>query len=312
MTIAIENRALPRLGWVGTGRMGLAMADRLLSAGHPLRVWNRTAVKALPLAERGAVLAKDLVELGACDIVFMMVSTHHEVETLLFGEAGLLSGNSRPRIIIDSSSIGSEASHSIRAQLEKIGVAFLAAPVSGNARVIRAGKLSMVISGPQKAFDESQPYLSAIGSGLTYIGEGDLARIAKICHNLMLGVVTQNLAEILVLAEKSGLRRCDFLAFLNASVMGSMFTRYKTPALVNLDFEVTFTPELMLKDLDLGLAAASQLGVPMPTTRATRDQLKALVDGGCNEDFSQLLLLQAEASGLKLSSDYADIDDGLT
>ena len=146
---------------------------------------------------------------------------------------------------------------------------------------------------------------------MSYVGEGDLARIAKICHNVMLGVVTQNLAEILVLAEKSGLKRHDFLSFLNSSVMGSMFTQYKSPALTNLDFEVTFTPQLMLKDLDLGLTASRQMGVPMATTSVTRDQVQSLIGHGFGDDFSQLLLLEAAASGLTLEPENVDIDDGL-
>ena len=91
-----------------------------------------------------------------------------------------------------------------------------------------------------------------IAPAASYVGEGELARIVKICHNVFLGVVTQSLAEITVLAQKAGVPRHAFLEFMNQSVMGSMFSRYKTPAFVNLDFKVTFTPQLLRKDLDLG------------------------------------------------------------
>ena len=94
--------------------------------------------------------------------------------------------------------------------------------------------------------------LKLIAPAASYVGEGELARIVKICHNVFLGVVTQSLAEITVLAQKAGVPRHAFLDFMNQSVMGSTFTRYKTPAFVNLDFKVTFTPELLRKDLDLG------------------------------------------------------------
>jgi 3-hydroxyisobutyrate dehydrogenase-like beta-hydroxyacid dehydrogenase len=300
-----------QLGWIGTGRMGLAMAHRLIAAGHDLMVWNRTASKALPLADKGAKIAHALPELGSCDIVFMIVATHHEVEAVLLGEQGLLSGKQRPRIIVDCTSIGSKESAAIREKLLELGITFIASPVSGNAEVIHAGKLSIVSSGPEDAFKEVEPYLQLIGKSVSYVGTGDLARIAKICHNVMLGVVTQNLAEILVLAEKAGLKRHDFLTFLNSSVMGSMFTRYKSPALTNLDFEVTFTPQLMLKDLDLGLSAARDLGVPMPTTSVTRDQVQSLIGYGYGADFSQLLLLEAAAAGLILESEKINVDDGL-
>jgi 3-hydroxyisobutyrate dehydrogenase-like beta-hydroxyacid dehydrogenase len=155
------------------------------------------------------------------------------------------------------------------------------------------------------------PYLEAIGRGVSYVGDGELSRIAKICHNVMLGVVIQNLCEITVLAEKAGMQRHAFLDFLNKSVMGSMFTTYKTPALSNLDFHVTFTPELLRKDIDLGLAAGRTYGVPMPTTAITRDLVQTLIGNGYDQDFSQLLLLQAKASGIELKSENVEIGDGL-
>jgi len=299
------------LGWLGTGRMGFAMADRLLSSGLNLKVWNRTQSKAKPLADKGAQLENRLTNLASCEIVFMIVASAREVEHVLFGTDGLLSGEDKPKIIVDSTSIGPMESADIRAKLAVLDIAFIAAPVSGNAKVINAGKLSVVASGPAALFAEVEPYLNIIGRSVSYVGEGDLARIAKICHNVMLGVVTQNLAEILVLAEKSGLKRHDFLSFLNSSVMGSMFTQYKSPALTNLDFEVTFTPQLMLKDLDLGLTASRQMGVPMPTTSVTRDQVQSLIGHGFGDDFSQLLLLEAAASGLTMEPENVDVDDGL-
>ena len=127
----------------------------------------------------------------------------------------------------------------------------------------------------------------------------------------MLGVVIQNLCEITVLAEKAGMQRHAFLDFLNKSVMGSMFTAYKSPALANLDFHVTFTPQLLLKDIDLGLSSGRTHGVPMPTTSAARDQVQALIGHGYDQDFSQLILQQAKASGIELKSENVTIGDGL-
>ncbi len=300
-----------QIGWIGTGRMGFAMADRLASSGVHLKIWNRTAAKAKPLVDKGCFIADQPSELCSCDIVFMIVSTYRDVESVIFGENGLLTNEKAPRIIVDITSIGLEHSAEIRKRLSAFGIQFIAAPVSGNAKVISAGKLSVVASGPESAFMEVEPYLNLLAKNVSYVGDADQARVAKICHNVMLGVVTQNLAEILVLAEKAGLKRYDFLTFLNSSVMGSMFTKYKSPALTGLDFEVTFTPELMLKDLDLGLTLARHHGVPMPTTGVTRDQVQSLIGNGFNEDFSQLLLLEAAAAGLKLLPETGIIDDGL-
>ena len=188
----------------------------------------------------------------------------------------------------------------------------LAAPVSGNARMVRAGKLTFIASGPQTAFETARPYLAVLGRGATYAGEGELARMVKICHNLLLGVITQNLAEITTLAEKGGVSRHALLEFINNSVMGSEFIGYKTPAFVNLDMTPTFTPPLLLKDLDLGLAAGRELGVPLPVTQLTRDLLQKVIEAGYTDcDFSALLLEQARAAGLELKSEGVDFDEGM-
>lgn len=300
-----------KLGWIGIGRMGYAMAERLAKAGCDITVWNRTRSKAEPLAKSGAKVADKLTDLAGCDIVFTMVSTGKDVKEVLFGPNGVLSAGGKPKIIVDSTSISLEESAEIRAKLGEQGIRLLAAPVSGNAKVIKAGKLTVVASGPQDAFDAVNPYLQAIGRGVSYVGDGELSRIAKICHNVMLGVVIQNLCEITLLAEKTGMKRHAFLDFLNKSVMGSMFTAYKTPALANLDFHVTFTPELLRKDIDLGLAAGRTYGVPMPTTAITRDLVQTLIGHGYDQDFSQLLLLQAKASGIELKPENVNIGDGL-
>jgi 3-hydroxyisobutyrate dehydrogenase-like beta-hydroxyacid dehydrogenase len=301
------------LGWVGAGgRMGFAMVKRLLAAGHEVSVYNRTRSKVEPLAERGATIVDSLRELRGLDIVFTTVSASDDLIAVCTGPDGLLAKNDAPKLIIDCSSVSEEASSQVRAAAAKLGTDMLAAPVSGNAKVVAAGKLTIVASGPRKSFDIAEPYLQALGVGVTYVGEGELARMVKICHNLLLGVVAQSLAEITVLAEKGGVKRSAFLEFINNSVMGSQFSRYKTPAFVNLDWTPTFTPVLLRKDLDLGLKAAKELGVPLPVTKVTRDQVDKLVQAGHTEcDFAMLLQQAAEASGLKLTPENIAIDDGL-
>jgi len=302
-----------RIGWIGIGRMGYEMAARLAKGGADVTVWNRTRAKAEPLAAYGAKIADKLVDLAECDIVFCMVSTWDDVKEVIAGPAGLLSGARKPRMVVECSSISLEGSAELRALLAARGIDLLAAPVSGNAKVIKAGRLSFVCSGPKAAFDAALPVLKSIAPSASYVGEGELARIVKICHNVFLGVVTQSLAEITVLAQKAGVPRHAFLEFMNQSVMGSTFTRYKTPAFVNLDFKVTFTPYLLRKDLDLGLDAGRRFGVPMPLASITRDTVQSLIGHGVTEeDFAKLLVLQAEASGLKLESENVPVGDGLS
>ena len=302
------------VGWIGIGRMGYAMAERLAKAGADLTVWNRTRAKAEPLAALGAKVATDITELAACDVVFVMVSTWKDVEAVIAGPAGLLSGSgaAKPKLVVECSSISLEGSAQLREILRKRDIGLLAAPVSGNAKVIKAGRLSFVCSGPRGAFDAALPVLRMIAPAASYVGEGELARIVKICHNVFLGVVTQSLAEITVLAQKAGVPRHAFLAFMNDSVMGSTFSRYKTPAFVNLDFKVTFTPELLRKDLDLGLEAGRRFDVPMPLASITRDIVQTMIGRGMvDQDFAQLLVLQAQASGVALAPENVEVDDGL-
>jgi 3-hydroxyisobutyrate dehydrogenase-like beta-hydroxyacid dehydrogenase len=239
------------------------------------------------------------------------VSTSADLEQVV---GQLLADPARaPRILVDCSTVSTEASARVRAAAAERGTAFLATPVSGNGKVVAAGRLSLVSSGPREAYDEVQPVLDLLGRHVTYVGDGEKARLVKICHNIMLGVVAQNLAEITVLAEKGGVPRAAMLDFLNNSVMGSMFTRYKSPAYVNLDFTPTFTPVLLRKDLDLGLRAADELGVPMPVTAAAREPVQAAIaQGRTSEDFAVLVELAARAAGYEIESEDVEVDDGLS
>jgi 3-hydroxyisobutyrate dehydrogenase-like beta-hydroxyacid dehydrogenase len=307
------TQQLPTIGWIGAGRMGSQLVHRLLEAGYDVAVYNRTPEKAQPLVDAGATHVATPVELRDREIVFTMVSADRDLESVLTGEGGLLTGDVSPRIIADSSTVSVETSERMRAEALTRGAQFLATPVSGNPSVIAAGKLTVAASGPREVFDEVEPVLQTFGRGVTYVGDGEVARLVKIAHNVFLGVVTQSLAEITILAEKGGVSRAAFLSFLNDSVMGSIFTGYKTPALVNLDFSPTFTMPLLQKDFDLGLSAASRLGAPMPIASATRQIVAQEVGEGNTElDFATLLLRMAKGAGLEIVSEEADVSDGLS
>jgi 3-hydroxyisobutyrate dehydrogenase len=317
----MSNNSL-KIGWIGAGRMGTPMAERLLKAGHHVAVWNRTRAKAEPLKAKGATIADKLSDLAACDVVFSIVSTGHDLEEVLLGNNGVASGGGKfPRAFVDCSTISVEDSAAIRKALKARGADYVAAPVSGNAKVIKAGKLSAIVSGPEAACKLIMPLMEAIAPrGVAYAGEGELARVCKIAHNVMLGVVIENLIEITLLTNKMGVPRHAFLAFLNNSVMGSMFTAYKSPALVNLDWTTTFTPELLRKDLDLGLELAREMDVPMPVTAATREVLqghfgaakfKPDPEAYINKDFAALAETMALAAGMKLEPENKNVPTGL-
>jgi 3-hydroxyisobutyrate dehydrogenase-like beta-hydroxyacid dehydrogenase len=303
------------VGWIGTGRMGAAMARRLARGeGVELVVWNRTRSKAEALRADGDVKVADrIADLAECEVVFTTVAGSADLEHVISGPEGLLSRDDAvPGIIVDASTVSAEASAAVREAAGARGTAFLAAPVSGNAKVVAAGRLGFVVSGPQDAFRRVEPLLELIAGSVTYVGEGDSARLVKICHNLFLGAVTQSLAEILVLAEKGGIPRAAMLDFLNHSVLGSTFTQYKTPALVKLDYTPTFTPVLLRKDFDLGLDAAHKLDVPMPVSALVQQLVQGTIGTGRGaEDFAVLLDQQAASAGLVLKPEDAEVDDGL-
>ncbi len=302
------------IGWIGTGRMGFAMASRLLDAGFGLKVYNRTRAKAEPLVEKGARLVDKPSDLAGCRTVFTIVSGPDSFVEVVLGGNGLLSAaDLGVAHVIDCTTISTEASKTVREAAAKRGVALIDAPVSGNAKVVEAGKLSMVTSGEQEAADAVRPLLDIIApGGVTYVGAGEAARTVKICHNVLLGIVAQGLAEIAVLAEKNGVSRHALLDFINKSVMGSPFTRYKTPAFVQLDMTPTFTPLLLRKDLDLALASAHERDTPMPVTAQVRELVQALMGNGHVDcDFAALLLQQARAAGLELSPENVEAGTGL-
>jgi 3-hydroxyisobutyrate dehydrogenase len=312
-----------RVGWIGMGRMGYPMAERLLKAGYPVSIWNRTRSKAEPLTKVGGKVVDKLGDLTDVDVVFSIVSTGKDLEEVYFGSNGVIaSGNGKlPKVFVDCSTIAVEESVAIRKRLKEHGADFIAAPVSGNAKVIKAGQLSSVASGPEAAFRTVEPMIQVFAPrGVSYVGEGELARVCKIAHNVMLGVVIQNLIEITLLTNKMGVPRHAFLAFLNNGVMGSMFTAYKSPALVNLDWTTTFTPELLRKDLDLGLGLGTEMGVPMPVTAAAREvlqqhfgaaQLKPDPEKYLALDFAALLETMAIGAGVKLKAENKPVPTGL-
>jgi 3-hydroxyisobutyrate dehydrogenase len=310
-----------KIGWIGMGRMGFPMAERLLKAGYQVSIWNRTRAKAEPLAALGGKIVGKPADLADADVLFSIVATGKDVEEVYFGKDGVASGGKLPRILVDCSTIAVEESAEIRKRLRDRGADFVAAPVSGNAKVIKAGRLSAVVSGPESACKTAMPMIEVFApQGVSYVGDGELARVCKIAHNVMLGVVIENLIEITLLANKMGVPRHAFLAFINNSVMGSMFTRYKSPALVNLDWTTTFTPELLRKDIDLGLGLAREHDVPMPVTAATREVLQGHFGAATlqkdpeaylEKDFAALLETMALAAGMKLTSENKNVPTGL-
>ena len=293
------NTNVRSLGWLGTGRMGAAMAGRLVDAGEQVSVWNRTPSKTGPLVARGARAVERITDLCGCDIVFVTVSGPADLEQVVCGEHGLLSGKGRPGTIVDCSTVSADASARVRAAADAAGTGFLAAPVSGNAHVVAEGGACIIASGPAEVFGEVRPYLEEIAKVAVHAGEEEQSRLVKLCANLYLGMMVQALVEVTTLAEKGGTDRAAFLEFLGSTVLGSDWVRKRAGDLVKRDWTPTFTTELLRKDFDLGLDAARSLEVPMPVGATVYQLIQSAIGTGLrDQDFLSLYEPQARGAAL--------------
>jgi 3-hydroxyisobutyrate dehydrogenase-like beta-hydroxyacid dehydrogenase len=280
--------------------MGTEMAARLLAEVSDLAVWNRTSSKCAPLIGQGASQVEAISDLADRDAVFICVTKSDDLLEVVCGPNGLLQAESTPRVVIDCSTVSVDASAQARAALAKRGVAFLAAPISGNPNMVREGAAALAVSGPREEYDALLDALRAIAPTVAFVGLAEEARLVKICHNLLLGIITQGLSEVTTLAQKAGIDNADFLHFINGSVLGSPFIRHKGRAIAERDFEPTFTSYSMRKDYDIGLAAARELEVPMPLASSTFQFVQTVIGRGLGElDYVALYLLQAANAGLE-------------
>lgn len=289
-----------RIAVLGLGRMGAAIADRLLLAGHELTVWNRSPAATEPFAARGVRVAARPADVWRhADVAITMLADGAALESVVEGLIEGLGDASEERVVIDMGTVGADTSARVAAALGERGVALLRAPVSGNPSVVAAGNLAIVVSGPRETFEALAPTLADIGPHLHHVGAGEQARVVKLALNLMLAGTTQLLAEALVLLEKEGVERAAALAVINGSAVGSPFVRYKSEALIADDYASTFTAELMRKDLELALAAGRAASVPLALTAATTQLFSGAIAQGMGQlDLIALLPRLRREAGL--------------
>jgi len=287
------------IGWLGTGRMGTAMATRLISDGAAVTVRDLMASKTAPLIELGATQANTVSDLGRCDIVFTSVMSSPDLLAATLGPEGLLHTQPSPGIVVNCSTVSAEAAAEVRAEAARRGMGFLSAPVSGNPNAVAEGRASIIASGPADVFAAVRPYLQAIAPSVTYAGAGEEALLVELAHNLLAGMITEALVEVTTLVEKGGVAPSAFLDFIDGSVLSSQFVGYKGQAIRSRDYEPTFTTEGLRKDFDLGLAAARGLEVPMPVAAITHQLLQTAIGHGYGEsDFATLYEVAARAAAL--------------
>jgi 3-hydroxyisobutyrate dehydrogenase-like beta-hydroxyacid dehydrogenase len=294
------------VSWFGYGRMGEPMVERLLAADVPVQVWNRSPSRLESLKTPGATILRRGAEATA-PVMFSMLADDEALDALVGSADGPLKSATTPSVWVDCSTVSVQASLRAAAAARSVGTAFVCAAVSGNPHVVRAGKLTFVVSGEQEATRRVQPLIDLIGPSTHHVGTAHQARVVKLCTNAVLASLTNVLAEVLVVGEKAGVSRGDLMRFINGSVMASPFTRMKTSAFVELDLTPTFTPEGLHKDVRLMLDEAADHQVTMPTVSTAEQALTRLIHSGMGRDmdFAALLLLAARESGLEVKPDTA-------
>lgn len=292
---------MAKIGWIGLGNMGAPMSTNLVKAGNEVIVWNRTKSKAQPVLDAGAAWADSPKEIGEkCDIVFTMVADGPTLLKVALGDDGALAGMSDGKILVDMSTVSAEESATVAEAAKAKGVELVRAPVTGSTALAANASLGILASGDKATYEKVLPYFEKMGKNQFYLGSGEQARIMKLCLNMMIATTMQMEAEAVVLAEKAGIetkQACDIIA---GSAAGSPLTGYKAALIAGGEYAPAFSVKLMMKDLDLALAAGKQYGVPLPSTALTRQSLQSAAATGRGEkDFSVLTQCLEEQSGYK-------------
>ncbi len=291
---ATADRATVTL--VGLGHMGSAIAERLLDAGYPLRVFNRTAGRDADVVERGAVrLDSAGAALSETDVCLTSLADDDAVQAVLLGDDGVLARARRGSVLVEASTISVAASRRVADAADAAAVAYLRAPFSGNPAAVRNGKAAVIVSGPEEVARRCEPLLTTIAPTFRYVGEGEDARVLKLLLQILIGGTAGLVAEAVALGEAAGLERKTILEVVGASVVGSAFVEYKTEPLLRDDYSATFTTAMMAKDADLIRDLAAEAGTSVPLT----DEVRSLLDEACDrghadEDFMSLLVLLRE------------------
>lgn len=287
---------MKRIGFVGTGLMGQQMSRRLLAAGFPVTVWNRTKAKAADLLAAGAAWGQSPRGLAeGSDVVISMVTDSAASEAVICGPQGLLEGAHPGLTLIDMGSVAPETSRLIAERARATGVPMLDAPVTGNPKVASEGKLGIMVGGPKETFDACLPIFQAMGVKIIHVGENGKGTTLKLINNLIMGVAIQAVAEALVLAQKAGIDpvKVQEITSVGGARTGAMETRGRR--MITHDFSPHFSANNMHKDLSTALKLAEEVGASLPATSIAREMLRAVKSQGKGEADSCAVITVLEA-----------------
>ncbi|HTH53231.1 MAG TPA: NAD(P)-dependent oxidoreductase [Edaphobacter sp.] len=296
---------MANVGFLGLGIMGAPMAGHLISAGHQVTVWSHNTAKAQKFAKQhDCALAKTPAEVANnSDTTFLCVGNTEMSREVILGKDGLIHGAAPGTLIVDCSTVSPTASKQIAAELAQKDIRFLDAPCTGSKAGAESGTLSFMIGGDRKTFEQTRPLFEVMGKALYYCGEQGMGLHAKVTQNLILGNILQAFNEGLVLSTKGGVDPEVMIEILNNTGARSGYVAAKADAVLRGDFSTTFSVRWLEKDLGLALEVASELGVPLVTTSASQQQLRAAIAMGYgDEDISGSIRALEEIAACRVRS----------
>jgi 3-hydroxyisobutyrate dehydrogenase-like beta-hydroxyacid dehydrogenase len=295
MTAASNNVA-----WIGVGKMGLPMSALVAGAGYAVTAFDRSETRLAAVRGQGISIASSPAEaVSRRPVVITSLPDDAALRAVMFGPQGLVQAMAPKSILIETSTVSAEVSGEVAAATCAHDIAYLRAPVSGNASIVHTGALTCFVSGPREAFDTAKPLLATFTRAQTYLGGSEEARYAKLAVNLMIAASAAMMAESLALARKGGIAWQDILKVLDDSAVASPMVKYKTAPLRSRDFESSFSCRQMAKDLDLILEAGHAVGVPLQLAAQVRETYGALIaQGGGEADFISTVRHVERLSGL--------------
>lgn len=289
-----------KVGFIGLGAMGSAMASNLLAAGHTLTVWNRSLAATEPLASLGARVAKTADRAVQGEVLCSMLANDQAVREV-FLDGGLLDAMDRGTVHVNHATISVALAQELAAQHEQRGLEYVAAPVFGRPDMAAAAKLNILVAGRPGAIERVRPLLEAMGSKVWPMGEApERANVAKIAGNFMLAAAIESMAEATVLTRAYGVSAADFLEVMTNTLFASPAYQGYGKLIAEQRFKPAgFALPLGYKDVGLALAAGDAQRVPLPFAGVLRDaMLEALAAGDAELDWSALALVAARRAHL--------------
>ena len=289
-----------QIAFIGTGKMGMPMSVLVARAGYAVTAFDQSATRLAQAKQQGiAVAASPADAAGGKPVVITSLPDDAALRAVMLGSKGLIAAMAQNAVLIETSTVSAEASGNVAAAALARGIAYLRAPVSGNASIVHTGALTCFVSGPKDAFETLKPLFASFTRAQTYLGPGEEARFAKLAVNLMIAVSAAMMAESLALARKGGIGWQDILKVLDDSAVASPMVKYKTAPLRTRDFESSFSCKQMAKDLDLILGAGHAVGVPLQLAAQVRETYGSIVAQGDGEvDFIATVRHLEKLSGL--------------